>query len=295
MGKDLAERFPAAQEMFAAADEALGIPLSRLAWHGPESELTLTNNAQPAILVHSLAVFAVVRAALQPCVAAGHSLGEYTAYATAGALKVADAVRLVRRRGELMLEAGKQRPGTMAAVIGLDPQKVQEICEADSGGGRVVVAANFNAPDQTVVSGDPDAVEQAGEHFKQAGAKRVLPLKVSGAFHSQLMMPAQVGLRQELEGVELTDPRFPVIANATAEPVTGADDARRLLGEQLTSPVRWVASMERAAGVAGEGTTFVEIGPGAVLAGLLKRIVVGSTAVSLGTADQVTEFLERRG
>ncbi len=269
--------------------------LSRLAWEGPEEELTLTHNAQPAILVHSLAVFAVVTAAVEPQLAAGHSLGEYTAYAAADALAWADAARLVRRRGELMLDAGKQRPGTMAAVIGLDPQEVVAACEAQSGEGRVVVAANFNAPDQTVISGDPAAVTQASEQLQAAGARRVLPLKVSGAFHSPLMMPAQMGLRHELDQVELREPTCPVIANATGEPVTTSADARRLLNEQLTSPVRWVSSMEHAAAAADDDVLFVEIGPGTVLAGLLKRIVQGSQAISLASAEHVEGFLEQHG
>lgn len=292
MGKDLADRFAPARDEFAAADEALGLRLSSLAWEGPESELTLTHNAQPAILVHSLAVFAVIRGAVDPSLAAGHSLGEYSAYATAGCMRVADAVRLVRRRGELMHEAGKQRPGAMAAVLGLDAEQVVEICESDSGEGRVVVAANFNAPDQTVISGDPEAVTRAAEHLKAAGAKRVIALKVSGAFHSPLMMPAQSGLRHELEKTELADPRFPVIANATAEPVTAAVDARRLLAEQLSSPVRWVASMRYAATAVGDDTAFLEIGPGNTLSGLLDRTGIARAARSLGTADQVSAFLE---
>lgn len=292
MGKDLADRFASARDEFAAADEALGLPLSALAWEGPESDLILTHNAQPAILVHSLAVFAVIRGVVDPSLAAGHSLGEYSAYATAGCMRVADAVRLVRRRGELMHEAGKQRPGAMAAVLGLDAERVLGICKSESGEGRVVVAANFNAPDQTVISGDPDAVARASEQLKAVGAKRVIPLKVSGAFHSPLMTPAQVGLRHELEAVELVDPRFPVIANATAEPVTAAADARRLLAEQLSSPVRWVASMRYAAAAVGDDTTFLEIGPGGTLSGLLNRTGIAHVARSLATADQVTAFMD---
>ena len=293
MGRDLAERFSVARDVFAAADEALGLALSRLAWEGPETELTLTHNAQPAILVHSLAVFAIVRDTIIPRMAAGHSLGEYSAYAAAGALSVGDAVRLVRRRGELMLDAGRRRPGTMMAIVGLESEKVAAVCESLGGGGHVVVAANFNAPDQTVISGDPDAVTAAGQRLEDAGAKRVLPLKVSGAFHSPLMQPAQAGLRRELEDVQLSDPAFPVVANASAEAVTTAEDARRLLGKQLTAPVHWVESMERVAADTDDGTTFLEIGPGAVLAGLSKRILPARPTASLGTADQVAEFLER--
>ncbi|HET7038875.1 MAG TPA: ACP S-malonyltransferase, partial [Gemmatimonadales bacterium] len=282
MGKDLAERFPAARAVFQRADAALGTPLSRLMWDGPESDLTLTHNAQPAILVHALAVHAVVGERLSPVAAAGHSLGEYAAYAALGALAPDDAVRLVRRRGELMFQAGTARPGTMAAVLGLAGEAVAEICARESRNGHVVVAANLNAPDQTVISGDPEAVERAGEALKSAGAKRVIGLKVSGAFHSPLMAPAAEGLARELARVSIGHPAAPVIANASAAPVRDGAAARRLLGDQLTAPVRWVESMRAAVGLAA-GATFAELGPGGVLAGLLKRISPGASAISLGT------------
>lgn len=293
MGKDLAERFPAAREVFAAVDQALGFPLTRLAYEGPESDLTLTHNAQPAILTHTLAVHAVVRDALAPVGAAGHSLGEYSAYGTAGSLALADAARLVRRRGELMLEAGQRRPGAMAVVLGLPGEAVAQACREASAPGEVAVAANLNTPDQTVISGDPAAVERAGGRCKAGGARRVLPLKVSGAFHSPLMEPARVGLEGELARVAFSDPRFPVIANASASPVRDAATARRLLGEQLTAPVRWVEGMRAAVTLAGADVTFLEIGPGNVLTGLLQRIAPEAKALSLGTADEVQRFLER--
>ncbi len=293
MGKDLAAEYPAARAVFDAVDDALAMSLSKLMWEGPEEELTLTHNAQPAILTHSLAAWAVVRDALQPVAGAGHSLGEYSAYAAAGALATDDAARLVRRRGELMYEAGQARPGTMAAVIGPDAAAVSRQCAAASTELEVAVPANLNAPDQCVISGDPAAVERAGAALKAAGAKRVLPLKVSGAFHSPLMEPAAEGLRAELAQVPFAEPAFPVVANAAAEPVSQASEARRLLGEQLTAPVRWVESMQRAAADAAEGTTFVEIGPGSVLSGLLKRIAKGTPSLALGTAEQVNAFLEQ--
>jgi [acyl-carrier-protein] S-malonyltransferase len=292
MGKDLAERFPEARDLFSAIDDHLGFRLSRMMWEGPEAELTLTHNAQPAILTHSLAVAAIVAGKLEPLAGAGHSLGEYAVYAAAQSLLPADAARLVRRRGELMLEAGEKRAGTMAAVLGLATEQVAAACREASTDGQIAVPANLNTPDQTVISGDPTAVARAGEKCKAAGAKRVLPLKVSGAFHSPLMAPAQAGLRTELERVEFGDPAFPVIANATAEPVRDTKSARRLLDLQLVSPVRWVECMKKAAEVAGPGVTFVEIGPGNVLAGLLKRIVTDAKAVSVGTADEVTKFME---
>ena len=293
MGKDVAARFPAARDALQAIDDALGVPLSRVMFDGPEEALTQTHNAQPAILAHSAAVFAVVGPAVNgAAAAAGHSLGEYSAYVTAAALTAPAAAKLVRRRGELMHDAGKARPGTMAAVLGLATVEVEAACREASTASSVAVAANLNAPDQTVISGDPDAVTRAGEGCKTRGAKRVIPLKVSGAFHSPLMAPAAQALRAALDAAPFADPKFPVVANATAQPVTGAGDARRLLAEQLTAPVRWVACMERAAALAGAGARFIEIGPGSVLAGLLKRIVPGANVVSLGTADDVAKFME---
>lgn len=290
MGKDLADHFSAARDVFAAADEALGMSLSRLMWEGPEDDLTLTHNAQPAILVHTVAAHAVLAERLTLVAAAGHSLGEYSAYVVTGALGLADAVRLVRRRGELMHEAGTQRHGAMAAVIGLPSEAVERVCGVDSGDARIVVAANFNAPDQTVISGDAEAVARCGEHLKAEGAKRVLPLKVSGAFHSPLMAPARHGLEAELRDVPFQDPAVPVVANATAAAVTDAASARALLGEQLTAPVRWVASMERLAELS-DGASFLELGPGTVLSGLLKRIVPGAEAQHVGSSAEVDAFL----
>ena len=293
MGKDLAERFPAARAVFDAIDEALGAALSKLMFEGPERDLTATQNAQPAILAHSAAVFAVVRDKVDNAVAAaGHSLGEYSAYVTATALGSPQAATLVRRRGELMQKAGEERPGTMAAVLGLPTKDVEAACDEASQPASVAVAANINAPDQTVISGDPDAVSRAGEACKKRGAKRVIPLKVSGAFHSPLMGPAKAQLQTALQRTEFANPTFPVIANATAEAVKDAARARRLLSDQLTAAVRWVECMQHAARLGGKDARFVEIGPGAVLAGLLKRIVPEANVVSLGTADEVTKFME---
>jgi len=291
MGRDLAERFPAARETFAAVDEALGVALSRLMWEGPEEELTRTHNTQPAILAHSAAVWAVVGERVGVAgAAAGHSLGEYSAHVAAGTLEASAAARLVRRRGELMLEAGEQRPGAMAAVLGLATEQVDLACNEASGTDGVVVAANLNAPDQTVISGDPAAVTRAGEGCRARGAKRVVPLKVSGAFHSPLMAPAVDGLRDALTDADFGDPAFPVVANASGQPVRTGLDAKRLLLDQLTAPVRWVACMQAAAELA-PGAAFIEIGPGNVLSGLIKRIVPGAATVSLGTADEVERFL----
>ncbi|HEU5467453.1 MAG TPA: ACP S-malonyltransferase [Gemmatimonadales bacterium] len=292
MGKDLAERFPIARQTFQAIDDALGVGLSKIMFEGPEEQLTATSNTQPAILAHSAAVFAIVGSKVSTVAgAAGHSLGEYSAYVATGALTAPEAAKLVRRRGELMQLAGEARPGTMAAVLGLATADVEAACKEASQAGSIAVAANLNGPDQTVISGDPAAIERAGAICKTKGAKRVLPLKVSGAFHSPLMAPAADKLRLALDKAPFGDPKAPVIANATAEPVRDAARARRLLTDQLTAPVRWVACMEKAATL-GEGLRFLEIGPGAVLAGLLKRIVPGATVTSLGTADEVTKFME---
>ncbi len=291
MGKDLAERFPAARHTFEAIDEALGVPLSRLMWEGPEDELVLTHNTQPAILAHSAAVFAVVRERLGVVSAgAGHSLGEYSAYVAAGSLSAPDAARLVRRRGELMYEAGTARPGAMSAVLGLEPGAVEAACAEASGADGVAVAANLNAPDQVVISGDPPAVARAGDGCKARGAKRVIPLKVSGAFHSPLMAPAVPGLEAALAAATFAAPAFPVVANASAEPVRSAADAVRLLAAQLTAPVRWIECMQAAARLAPDAT-FIELGPGSVLSGLLRKIIPGAKSVTLGTAAEVEAFL----
>lgn len=291
MAKDLADRFPAARQTLESIDQALGISLSRIMAEGPEDDLQQTSNTQPAILAHSAAVLALVAGRLGPVAgAAGHSLGEYSAYVAAGALAAVDAAQLVRRRGELMQEAGTKRPGAMAAVLGLASDDVVAHCSAVSTAGEVAVAANLNAPDQTVISGDPAAVDRAGAACKAAGAKRVLPLKVSGAFHSPLMAPAVPGLALALAAVPFADPTFPIIANASAAAVTTAAEAKRLLEEQLTAPVRWIECVRALAALA-PVVRFVEIGPGKVLGGLVKRIVDQAEYVGLGTADEVEAFL----
>lgn len=293
MGKDLADAFPEARRVWEEADEALGFSLSRLCWEGPEDELTLTRNTQPALLAHSAAAWAVLRAAdLEVVCAAGHSLGEFSAYHAAGSLSLADALRTVRRRGELMFEGGQARPGAMAAVLGLDDDVVEGVCGQASEEGSVVVPANFNTPGQVVISGDADAVARAGSMLMDAGAKKVQPLNVSGAFHSPLMAVAEEGLQAQLDAVEFRDPAFPVISNVTAHAVTSADDARRLLVEQLTSAVRWSYSVRTMLelGV----TRFLEVGTGKVLTGMLKRIDASAAGMGTlaGTADQVRALLE---
>ena len=290
MGRDLAAAFPRARETFEEADTALDVPLSRIAWEGPEDELTATLNAQPALLVHSIAVLRVVEAELgEVAYAAGHSLGEFSAWVAAGTLGFADAVRAVRRRGELMHRSGTERPGTMAAVLGLDDSAIERVCaDVSAEGAGVVVPANFNSPGQVVISGDVAAVERAMEAMKAAGAKRALRLNVSGAFHSPLMEVAKAELREHLTGIDFHAPRFPVVSNVTAQPVDDTEEARRLLVEQLTSPVRWTASMRTLMDLGVR--RFVEMGSGSVLSGLLKRIERGSEARAIGSADEARAF-----
>jgi [acyl-carrier-protein] S-malonyltransferase len=291
MAKDLAAAFAPAREVLDAIDGALDQPITRVMWEGPEEDLQQTENAQPAILAHSAAVLAAVGDRLGTVVgAAGHSLGEYCAWMAAGSLTPVTAARLVRTRGQLMRDAGRQRPGAMAAVLGLDAGAVERICRESSTEAETVVAANLNTADQTVISGDPAAVSRAGEGCKAAGARRVQPLKVSGAFHSPLMAPAADGLRKVLEATEFRDPRFPVVANASAEPARTASEGRRLLAEQLTAPVRWMECVQQLARLDGE-VRFVEVGPGSVLGGLLKRILPSPQYLSLGTAAEVERLI----
>ena len=289
MGKDLADHRPEAAEVFEAANDILGVDLSRVCWEGPDEELTRTENAQPAILLHSYATWICLPAEIRErvSVAAGHSLGEFSAYLTSGALEFEDALRLVRRRGELMGRAGTVRQGTMAAIIGLEDHAVADVCASIQGG--TVVPANFNAPGQVVISGDVEAVEEAREKALAVGAKRALPLNVSGAFHSPLMMDAREGLALALEGVTVTDPSFPVVANASADPVREAVRARELLVEQLTSPVRWVECVQAMSRV--EPAVWLELGPGRVLGGLMRRIDRAFDVRSAGTAAEVEEVV----
>ena len=293
MGRDLADAFPEAAAVFAEADRALATPLTRLMFDGPAEELTLTHNAQPALLAHGAAVWAAVRGRLADRVraAAGHSLGEFTAYHAGGAFTLTSALRLVRRRGELMYETGVARPGAMAAILGQLAEPVDVLCERASTAG-LVVPANYTAPEQTVISGEVAGVERAMVLAKQAGAKRAVRLQVSGAFHSPLMEPARTGLAAAIDGADLHGPAFPVVSNVSAEPVRDAADARRLLIEQLTSPVRWTDVVGTLA-ARYAGALFVEMGPGSVLAGLVKRIAPGAEAVACGTVAEVNQLLER--
>ena len=285
MGRDLATSSPAAAAVWSAADAALGEDLSTLAWEGPAERLDLTENAQPALLAASIAILesmrerwsAVGTGAPMPAFAAGHSMGQYSALVAAGVLALADGVRLVRRRGELMQASGEGRDGAMAALIGLDDAKLPELVAEASAHGTFVVA-NRNAPGQVVVSGARAAIEAGAETAKALGAKRAIVLPVSVAAHSPLMAEAAEGMRRTLGNVRFVDPSTTLLANADARHITTADGARAELVEHLTAGVDWVAAVERmtAAGV----TTFVEVGPGKVLTGLIKRIAPEAEIVS---------------
>ncbi len=289
MGRALAESSPVAAAVFRAVDEALGEPLSSLAWDGPEDRLNLTENAQPALLATSIAYLEAVRRRWadldvdvpEPAFAAGHSMGQYSALVAAGSLGLADAARLVRTRGERMQASGADREGRMAAIIGLDEARLPELIEHASRQG-VFGIANRNAPGQVVVSGEQSAVEASLEIARSLGARRVQLLAVSVAAHSPLMAAAADDMRAALAGVAFHDPHPPLLANADARAITTADGCRAELVEHLTTGVDWVTAVEamRAAGV----TTFIEIGPGRVLTGLIRRIAPDAVPLALDDA-----------
>ena len=294
MGRDLAEHYPAARAAFSAVDAALGVELSRLCFEGPDDELTRTHNAQPALLAHGAALWAVLGDRLAPHVraAAGHSLGEFTAHHAAGTFALADAARVVRRRGELMYQAGTERPGAMAAILGDLAEPVEHICEQASREAGTVVPANFNAPGQVVVSGEVAGVDLALVLAKAAGAKRGIKLNVSGAFHSPLMEPVAQRLAETLDATPAADPRFPIFANVDATPTIDAAGARAQLVRQLTSPVRWTEVVSALAERFPQAL-YVELGPGSVLRGLVRKIAPGVEVVSCGTAADVNTLSER--
>jgi [acyl-carrier-protein] S-malonyltransferase len=275
MGKDLVERFPEARAVYERADAALarhGLAISKVSFEGTEEDLRQTAVTQPAILTHSVAVFEVLKArGLSPAVAAGHSLGEYSALVAAGALALEDAVVLVRRRGLFMQEAVPAAAGAMSAVIGLPPDAVAAGCaESAAATGESCSPANFNSPEQTVIAGTAAAVAKAADILKAKGAKRVLPLPVSAPFHCALMKPAEEKLSPFLDGTAFRPMAFPVVTNVDAAPNADPAAAREALRRQVCAPVRWVETVTWLAAKAGSG---VEVGPGAVLAGLAKRIV----------------------
>ena len=280
MGKSLAENFPAARRAFEEADEALGFSLSRLCFEGPEEDLKLTENTQPALLAVSVAAFSVVRTEVgQPDYVAGHSLGEYSALVAANAIDFAGALRTVRNRGRYMQEAVPAGVGAMAALLKLPAGTLDRIL-ADAAQGEIVTVANLNSPDQVVIAGNRGAVERAMELAKAAGAKRAVPLPVSAPFHCPLMKPAQERLRADLDTLEFRDLKMPLINNWQAREVRSGSDAREGLYQQVPNSVRWTESMELLAS-AGVDRWF-EVGAGSVLAGLLRNIVAGSKCISFG-------------
>jgi [acyl-carrier-protein] S-malonyltransferase len=291
MGKSWADAFPAAQAVFAEADDVLRLPLARLCWEGPAEELQLTANQQPAILAVSVAMLRVLEMhGVEPAVVAGHSLGEYSALVAARVLDLADALRLVRRRGELMQEAVPVGEGAMAAVLGLPAAEVAAAAAEASTPTEVAAVANYNSPEQTVIAGHRTAVERAVPLLQARGAKRALMLPVSAPFHSPLMRPAREGLEPMLAATEFRDPRVPVVTNVDARPVTTGAAAREALVRQIDSPVRWVESIDWMTGEGGV-TRFVEVGPGNVLCGLVKRISAGQRPAYCGEPEGLLELI----
>ena len=285
MGRALAEAYPVCRATFDEADGALGEPLSRVIFDGPEEQLTLTENTQPAILAVSTAAFRLLSSrGFAPAFVAGHSLGEYSANVAAGTFAFGDALKLVRRRGQYMQEAVPAGVGAMAAILGLDADRVAQACE-EAAGGEVVSAANLNGAGQIVIAGARDAVARAGERARVLGAKRVIALAVSAPFHCALMKPAEERLAPELRALRVDAPHVPIVANVDAELKRDASGAIEALVRQVSSPVRWEAVVRR---LASEGvTTYVEVGPGTVLSGLVRKIHREATVVSFGSPDDL--------
>jgi [acyl-carrier-protein] S-malonyltransferase len=292
MGKSLAERYPAAQEVFAQADDLLGFSLSSLAWEGPEETLNDTINTQPALMVHSVAALRVLHGLIpgfQPAYVAGHSMGELSALVAAAALPFRDALSLVRRRGELMKRAGARSPGGMAAILGLDIPTLDQICAQASAPGEVVQVANDNCPGQVVISGASAALERALPLAREAKARKVVPLAISIAAHSPLMNHAQEDFNQAVDSAPIQDPICPIIGNVSARPMTSSVQIKADLRAQLTSRVRWAESIQY---MVSQGVnTFVEVGSGSVLAGLIKRIDREVNTLSLGTPEDFERLL----
>jgi len=288
MGRDLYEAYPSVRALYARANELLGFDLARLSFEGPPDELRRTQVTQPALFVHSYALQGLLRRrGFRPGMAAGHSLGEFTAFASAGALSFAEGMRLVARRAAAMTAAAERQPGAMAAIIGLDQVLLEKICTALPPGENAVVA-NINSDQQLIVSGSKVGVETVIKAAVAAGARRALPLAVSGAFHSPLMEPARAGLAQALAEAPFRAPRMPVYCNVTAQPAQTSGEIRSLLERQLVSPVRWSEQVRRMA--ADGADEFIEIGAGSVLSGLVKRIAPEVRVCTVSTLKDVLEY-----
>ena len=291
MGRDLAQRWPAAAEVFTAVDGGLGAPLSELCWNGPEEDLRLTENTQPALLAHSIAAWEVLSAAgLEVGAVAGHSLGEYSAVVAAGGLDLADAARTVRLRGRLMQEAVPVGDGAMAAVIGLDDNQVEAACSDEEAlGDGPVAAVNFNSPGQVVIAGSAAAVAGAGERCKERGARHVLTLPVSAPFHSALMASAREGLAPTLHKLDFRPLTVPLYRNVDAAAVSSHDEVRDGLIRQVDAPVLWSETIRR---MRADGfDTFVEVGTGKVLSGLVRRIDRDAVCYQAGTVETLEKVL----
>jgi len=289
MAHDIYDRYQEVRELYNQANEIMQLDLAEISFNGPEEKLKQTRITQPAIYVHSVAMFELLKAGnILPEAVAGHSLGEYSALVAAGAFSFQEGLRLVKIRGELMQRAGEIRPGTMAAIIGLEFEQIEEICDAVSGTG-VVCPANYNSPGQVAVSGEIEAVRAAMEKAKEAGARRAIELVVSGAFHSPLMEHAQEGLRQALAEAKIRDLAIPVYTNVMATPTTSAEEVKDLLYKQLTHPVRWTGIIEHMI-TDGIGA-FYEVGPGKVLTGLNKRINRELSCQPVGDLTGLDEIL----
>ncbi len=288
MGKSLADKFEAARSIFAEADDALGFSLSRLCFEGPEEQLKLTENTQPALLAVSAAAFAVLREHdIEPDYVAGHSLGEYSALVAAGALQFSDAVRLVRNRGRYMQEAVPAGEGAMAALLKLPAERLEPVLD-EARQGEILSAANLNSPDQVVIAGHTGAVERAIALAKSAGVRRAVLLSVSAPFHCALMAPAQQRLKADLDVTEFRDLRYPLINNWQAREIRTAEEARNSLYEQVPNPVRWMESIQYLA--ANGVTRMIEVGPGTVLTGLLRNIDPSITALKFGEAADLEKL-----
>ena len=289
MGRDLVEAYPAARDTFAEADECLGFCISKMCFEGPEETLNDTYNTQPAILTASIAAWRALQStgfSAGPDFVSGHSLGEYSALVVSGVLSFADGLHLVRERGRLMKLAGERNPGGMAAVLKLDDATVEDICaRASQGSSSVVQVANYNTPGQVVISGHRDALERAIQLAEAAGARRVARLAVSIAAHSPLMAGMVEEFRNTVDSTPMQPPQTPVVANVTARPLSGVEDVRREMVDQLTSPVRWVESVEY---LAAQGVArCIEVGPKEVLTGMIPRINGNISAAACGTASAV--------
>jgi [acyl-carrier-protein] S-malonyltransferase len=290
MGKDLFERFPVARKTFDEADDALGKKFSQLCFEGPEDQLRLTENTQPAILTVSMAAWRVLEEkGIKPAFVAGHSLGEYSAHVTAGTISFADAVRTVRNRGKYMQEAVPVGTGAMAAILGMSLDAVGEVC-GDAAQGQICEPANINSPDQIVISGHAAAVERAVKLAQERGAKRAILLPVSAPFHCSLMKPAQERLAVDLQKLEFAAPKIPVVCNVYAKPVEDAESSREALVRQVTGSVNWSDSMQLL--ITRGVQTFVEVGPGKVLCGLMRQIDRSKKCVNVEDEASLQKTME---